>query len=68
MSQAVIKVNGMNCNHCKMAVERSLKALPGVQSAEVTLSEKLVAVNYDPGKVDLDTMKAAIRNAGYDPK
>ena len=31
----VIHAEGMMCNHCKMTVEKALKAVPGVENAEL---------------------------------
>jgi len=62
MSQTVLKVEGMSCNHCKMAVEKALKAVSGVESAEVNLDKKEVVVN---GTADQDQMAKAIEDAGY---
>ena len=33
----IINITGMSCNHCKMAVEKALKAVPGVKEVEVNL-------------------------------
>lgn len=65
MEQVVIKVDGMTCKHCKMAVEKALQGVPGVQEADVDLAGKKVKVTYDAdksGKTDLDR---AITDAGY---
>jgi copper chaperone len=32
-----LKVTGMSCNHCVMAVTQALKAVPGVKKADVDL-------------------------------
>jgi copper chaperone len=58
-------VEGMSCQHCVKAVKGSVGALPGVSSVEVSLERKRVTVGYDPVKVDLPAMKAAIEDAGY---
>ncbi len=60
-----LTVEGMSCNHCKMAVEKALKGLDGVSEAVVDLAAKNVRVVYDPGKVDNGKIKAAIEDAGY---
>ena len=39
-----IKVDGMHCNHCKMRVEKALKALSGVTSAVVNLEAKTAEI------------------------
>ena len=60
-----LAVEGMSCPPCEKAVKSSMTALAGVSSVEVSLERKLVTVGYDPAKVDLPAMKAAIEAAGY---
>ena len=63
--EKVIKVEGMTCNHCKMAVEGALKKLNGVDSAVVSLENKNVTVSFI-GDITFDQMKEAIEDQGYD--
>ena len=57
-------VPGMHCGHCKSAVTRELEAVAGVESVDVDLESKRVAIIGD----DLDdaAMRAAIIEAGYE--
>ncbi len=64
--QLVLKVEGMTCNHCKMAVEHAVRQLAGVESADVDLKNKTVTVRYDADKVSVQQMKEAIAEEGYD--
>ena len=61
-----IPVFGMTCGHCVRTVTNLLKAMPGVTTAEVSLSEKLARVSYDKNKVSVDEMKKAIVEEGYE--
>ncbi|SFD44399.1 copper chaperone [Bacillus sp. 491mf] len=61
-----LNVQGMTCNHCKMAVTNALTELEGVQNVEVQLQEGTVNVVYDEAKVDVEKMKEAIEDQGYD--
>lgn len=61
----VFTVNGMKCPHCKANVENALKGLDGVSSAEVSLADHNVAVDYDETKVNANQMKEAVDNAGH---
>ncbi|WP_459501289.1 copper chaperone CopZ [Bacillus sp. C1] len=63
-----LNVQGMTCNHCKMAVTNALTELEGVQNVEVHLQEGTVNVEYDSAKVDADKMKEVIEDQGYDVK
>lgn len=61
--KAVIHVNGMMCAHCKAAVEKACKGVPGTMDAVVSLEEKQVTVT---GSADLSEWKKAITEAGYE--
>lgn len=63
--EETIKVSGMSCNHCKMAVENTLKELKGVNEAKVDLTNNQVKVVYDPGTVSRQTIVETINEAGY---
>ena len=66
METARITIDGMTCQGCVASVTRVLKALPGVQSVEVSLSPGSASVGYDPARVGVKTMEKAIEDAGYD--
>ncbi|MBQ4642286.1 MAG: cadmium-translocating P-type ATPase [Oscillospiraceae bacterium] len=59
----VINVEGMMCPHCKARVESVCKEVPGATDAVVNLQAKTVTVT---GDVDLNTVKKAILDAGYE--
>lgn len=58
------RVPGMSCGHCKSAVESELRTVEGVESVEVDLETKLVAV-HGAGLEDA-ALRAAIDEAGYE--
>jgi copper chaperone len=63
-----LQVQGMTCNHCKMAVTNALQELEGVNRVEVHLEKGTVDVDYDETKVSLNQLKEAIEEQGYDVK
>jgi copper chaperone len=63
-----LQVQGMTCNHCKMAVTNALQELEGVNRVEVHLEKGTVDVDFDETKVSLDQLKEAIEEQGYDVK
>lgn len=65
IEKRTLTVEGMTCNHCKMAVEKAVRALPGVMAAEVDLPAKTLKIDYDPAKSSLDDVKRAVDEAGY---
>ncbi len=62
----VIKVKGMTCEHCKQSVETAVLSLPGVMSAMVDLSAKILIVDFDHDKTTLAQLKAAVETLGFD--
>lgn len=58
----IIKIEGMSCNHCKMAVEKALKAVAGVESVQVDLEKKQAEVT---GSAQLIELHEAIEEAGF---
>lgn len=67
MTQVTIKVEGMSCGHCQMSVKKAVEGVEGIRKADVNLQTKQVTVDYDEGKANLEKVKAAIREAGYEP-
>lgn len=63
-----LNVEGMTCNHCKMSVTKALTELEGVSKVEVHLQEGTVDVDYDETKVNVEELKEAIEDQGYDVK
>ena len=61
--ETVINVNGMMCPHCKAMVEKVCKAVPGTVDAVVDLQAKNVTVT---GEANVDALKKAITDAGYE--
>ena len=62
----IMKVNGMNCNHCKMAVEKALSSVEGVTAAEVNLAEKQAVITLAADVAD-EALTAVVAEAGFEP-
>jgi copper chaperone len=60
-----IKVKGMSCNHCVMAVTRALNAVDGVQDVRVNL-EGGEATFEETKPVDMAVVKEKIKKAGFE--
>ena len=65
MKKIDIKVKGMACGHCKMAVEKALQNITSVSKAKVDLEKGEVHVEYKPD-INVEDLKKAIRDAGYE--
>ena len=66
MTSKIINVEGMSCDHCKMAVTRAVSSLEGVESVEVSLESNTATVEFDETRLPLETIEQAIEAQGYD--
>ena len=64
MNTKTIIVEGMQCNHCKMTVEKALGALDGVTRVDVNLDNKNVIIESNVEIAD-NKIKEAIEEAGF---
>jgi Cu+-exporting ATPase len=59
-------VSGMTCASCVETIQRSLADLQGIDTANVNLATERATISYDPQKVDIEKIKKAVQDAGYD--
>ncbi len=59
-----LKVEGMSCQHCVMAVSNALFGVDGVENVQIRLDSK--AVDVTGTELAEETIKEAIYEAGYD--
>ena len=60
-----LAIDGMTCGGCVRSVKNVLESIQGVTSAEVSLEKAQATVTYDPAKADVNRMKEAVTDAGY---
>lgn len=65
MGVKVYTVKGMSCAHCRQAVERALREVPGVTEVEVDLATGRVTVAF-AGDPDDQAVRRAVEEAGYE--
>jgi copper ion binding protein len=68
MAKETIKVEGMVCGHCEIAVKTAVRALPGVKKAKANHRTGNVKLDFDEASVSLDAIKEAITATGYTPR
>lgn len=64
MKQKVISIEGMQCNHCKMSVEKALNSIECVVKVEVNLSSKTAIIDYEK-EISDSKIKTVIEEAGF---
>ena len=58
-------VSGMTCGSCAARVERALSKQDGVERAAVNLATERAVVAFDPERLAVDDLVAAVGKAGY---
>lgn len=54
----------MQCNHCKMSVEKALNSVDGIEKAEVILEDKKAVIECSR-EIDENEIKKVIDEAGF---
>ena len=62
MSEITLKIDGMTCQHCVMAVKKAVENISGVSSSDVEVGS--AKVTYDENNTNREAINAAIQNAG----
>jgi len=63
MTDTIIKILGMSCQHCAMRVQKALEGLNGITSVNVTVGQ--AQVSFEESKLQKKDIEAAIVKAGY---
>jgi copper chaperone CopZ/uncharacterized membrane protein len=65
LSTISLPIWGMSCLSCARKIEEALSGCPGVAEADVDFVPREAIVRFDPSKVGLDELKAAVEGVGY---
>jgi copper chaperone len=65
LQMTTVKIKGMSCQHCVMAVTKALKDLEGLQDLSVDLGKAEARFN-ESKPVDMELVKERIKKAGYE--
>ena len=65
MKETNLKIEGMHCAGCSTRLEKVLNNLEGIETAKVSLEEKKATIKYDETKINIETIKEAIEDAGF---
>lgn len=65
MKTTTLKVSGMSCGHCVMAVRQALESVDGVTTAQVDLQAQRATVEYDESRTEPGALVGAVADEGY---
>jgi len=65
MEKTKLRVEGMTCGHCEIAVQDAVRKLPGIKNVKADKGKKEASVEYDASLVTPDQIISAINETGY---
>ena len=65
MTKQKFDVGGMSCAACASGIEKAVKRLDGIETAEVSLLEKSMTVIYDESTLSVERIIATVEKLGY---
>ncbi len=65
MKEVKLNIEGMHCTGCSTRLEKVLNNVDGVESAKVSLEEKIADIKYDETQVSEKELIEAIEDAGF---
>ena len=66
MEKVEFKIKGMHCTGCSTRLEKVLNNQDGVLQAEVSLEEAKANIEYEEGQTNIEEIKEAIEDAGFE--
>ncbi|MDR0838637.1 MAG: cation transporter [Oscillospiraceae bacterium] len=65
MEKLTLRVEGMSCGHCEIAIQDAVRRLPGIKKTRASRRRKEVVTQYDEARVTAEQIGAAISATGY---
>ncbi|MDZ5602321.1 heavy metal translocating P-type ATPase [Pseudomonas sp. RP23018S] len=65
VTEATLMVEGISCAACGWLIEKHLRAMPGVQAAQLNLSSHRLTVRWADAALPLSQLLAELRRIGY---
>jgi copper chaperone len=65
MSKVTLNVPEISCEHCERTITSALTPVEGVRNVSVDIPGKQVRVDYDEARINVEKMKAILREEDY---
>jgi copper chaperone CopZ len=65
VQRSTFLIEGMTCEGCERTISKVVSNLQGVNVSKADLNTATLSVEYDPEKVSLDQIRAAVNRVGY---
>ena len=61
-----IKIKGMSCQHCVMAVTQALGGIAGIKDVNVDLAKGQATYEEEEKPIDITVIRERVKKAGYE--
>ena len=65
MEKITLRVEGMTCGHCEIAVKDAVRKLPGIKKVKASKHKKEAEIEFDEASVTQEQIVSAISATGY---
>ena len=66
MKEVKLNITGMHCEGCSTRLQKVLNNQDGVEDAKVSLEDKEAVVKFDESQTNVDALKEAVEDAGFE--
>ncbi len=66
MKEVKLNITGMHCEGCSTRLQKVLNNQDGVEDATVSLENKEAVVKFDESQTNVDALKEAVEDAGFE--
>ena len=63
-----LTLSGMHCTSCAVNIDLTLEDLPGVANSKTNYARSRATIDFEPEKIDPDTIISEISKLGYEAK
>ena len=65
MEKITLRIEGMACGHCEVAVQNAVRKLPGIKKVKANKRKKESVIEFDEATVTLEQIVGEINSTGY---
>ncbi|MHB1461579.1 MAG: heavy metal translocating P-type ATPase [Armatimonadota bacterium] len=65
MKKQIFRITGMSCAACSAGVQKRVSQMDGVAEASVNLASERLVTSFDPDRITVEGIVAAVKSAGY---
>jgi copper ion binding protein len=65
MEKITLRVEGMSCGHCEIAIQDAVRRLPGIKKVKASKRKKEVVAEFDAALATTEAIAGAINGTGY---